>query len=82
MSCEKLKNIVYGKNRNNCFLELKGLKYMDGKKIFEFIGNFICDKNDDWGKLIDFFNGNFLVLELVVRYIFDIFFLCNIFEFL
>jgi hypothetical protein len=55
---------------------------MDGKKIFESIGNFTCDKNDDWGKLIDFFNGNPLALELVARYISDTSLSCNISEFL
>lgn len=53
---------------------------MDGKKIIEFIG-YCVGIEDEWKNLVDFYNGNFFVLELVVGYIL-IFYKGDIFFFL
>jgi hypothetical protein len=49
-------------------LELKGLNYSEGKRIFQTIGNF-TGSDRQWLNLIQFYNGNPLVLKLVAHHI-------------
>lgn len=53
-------------------LELGGLDYKDGKKIFATFGKF-QGSSRDWQKLIQFYNGNPLALELAARHIQNVF---------
>ena len=53
-------------------LELKGLHYSDGKKIFAEIGSFTGSK-EDWKQLNCLYNGNPLALELAARHIKEVF---------
>ncbi len=57
-----------GKTKPVRFLELTGLNYIDGQKIFEERGNFY-GSDDEWKRLIEFYNGNPLALELAAIYI-------------
>jgi WD40 repeat protein len=54
-------------------LELRGLHYSDGKKIFAEIGSFSGSK-EDWKQLNTLYNGNPLALELAARHIKEVFF--------
>jgi hypothetical protein len=49
-------------------LELNGLNYLEGKKIFQAVGNFSASDRQ-WQTLIQFYNGNPLLLELVAHHI-------------
>jgi len=64
---------LVGKTKSVRFLPLGGLNYLDGRKIFEAIGDFFGSK-DEWKKLIeDYFRGNPLALELAARHIDEVF---------
>jgi len=69
-----------GKTKPVRFLELGGLDYLDARKIFAEIGDF-CGADDEWRKLIEFYNGNPLALELAANHIKEVFF-GNISDFL
>ncbi|HAC63795.1 MAG TPA: hypothetical protein DCF68_09710, partial [Cyanothece sp. UBA12306] len=62
-----------GKTKPVRFLELNGLDYLNGKKIFAEIGAFY-GSDDEWREMIEFYHGNPLVLELVARHIDEVFF--------
>ena len=64
--------IGYGEETLVRLFTLKGLEYMDGRKIFESIGKF-SGSDDEWKELIDFYDGNPLALELAARYIKDVY---------
>lgn len=49
-------------------LELTGLDYSAGQKIFQANGSF-SGSDDEWEKLTDYYNGNPLALKLAVDYI-------------
>jgi WD40 repeat protein len=53
-------------------LEVKGLHYLDGKKIFAEIGDF-SGSREDWKQLNYLYNGNPLALELAARHIKEVF---------
>ncbi|HTK11079.1 MAG TPA: TIR domain-containing protein [Ktedonobacteraceae bacterium] len=53
-------------------LKLGGLDYKDGKKIFAAFGKF-RGSSEDWQRLIQFYNGNPLALELAARHIQKVF---------
>lgn len=53
-------------------LKLTGLTAAEGKQIFAEMGQFTATESE-WQKLIDFYNGNPLVLELVGKHIADVF---------
>ena len=74
-SREKPKNIsrLAGKRKPVRFLELGGLDYVEGRKIFESIGDF-SGEDKEWKELIEFYNGNPLALELAARHIGEVFF--------
>lgn len=61
-------------------LELTGLNYIDGRKIFEKIADF-SGSDEEWQELIEFYDGNPLALELAAKHIQQVFF-GNITEFL
>ncbi len=61
-------------------LELGGLNYAQGRKIFTQLGSFE-GSDEEWQELIAFYNGNPLVLELAARHIQEVFF-GNISDFL
>lgn len=61
-------------------LEVRGLHYLDSKKIFGQIGTFSASK-EEWKQLNWLYNGNPLALELAARHIKEVFF-GNISEFL
>lgn len=66
----------YELDRNTCsvqVLELRGLAYAEGRKIFAELGSFE-GSDQEWQELIAFYNGNPLVLELVARHIKEVFF--------
>ncbi|MCP4108202.1 MAG: TIR domain-containing protein [Desulfobacteraceae bacterium] len=53
-------------------LELRGLDETEGQKLFAEIGDF-SGSDEDWKELIEFYNGNPLVLELAARHIKKVF---------
>jgi hypothetical protein len=57
-----------GKKHPVRLLELSGLNYLEGKDIFQAIGNF-SGVDREWQTLIEFYNGNPLVLELSAHHI-------------
>ncbi|MCC5606507.1 hypothetical protein LC612_06820 [Nostoc sp. CHAB 5834] len=62
-----------GKNRPVQCLELGGLGYLDGRKIFTEFGDFL-GSNDEWKELIEFYyNGNPLALELAAKHVEEVF---------
>lgn len=73
-SREKPHNLwrVAGKTHPVRFLELGGLDYLDGQKIFQEIGDFV-GSDAEWQTLIELYNGNPLALELAAHHIQDIF---------
>ncbi len=54
-------------------LELGGLNYLDGRKLFAEIGSFSGSK-EDWKQLNYLYNGNPLALELAAHHIKEVFF--------
>ncbi len=74
-SREKPQNIstLAGKRKPVRFLELGGLDYVEGREIFEEISVF-SGTDEEWQKLIEFYNGNPLALELAARHIEKVFF--------
>lgn len=54
-------------------LELGGLDEVNGRKLFEAIGEF-SGSDKDWKTLIEFYNGNPLALELAAKNIQEVFF--------
>ncbi|MDM8518814.1 caspase family protein [Anaerolineales bacterium HSG6] len=74
-SREKPRDIarLAGKTKPVRSLELGGLNVSDGQKIFEDVGEFSGSDNE-WRKLIEFYNGNPLALELAARHIDEVFF--------
>jgi len=73
-SREKPQNLerLVGKTKPVRFLMLDGLDYKSGQKIFEEIGNF-HGSDEDWKKLVKFYKGNPLALELTANHIQDVF---------
>ncbi|WP_013334411.1 NB-ARC domain-containing protein [Gloeothece verrucosa] len=71
-SREKPENLarLAGQNKPVRFLELKGLDYLNGKKIFTDIENF-TGTDAEWQKIIEFYDGNPLALELAAHHIKD-----------
>jgi WD40 repeat protein len=71
---EKPRNItnLAGRNKPARFLDLCGLDYSNGRKIFYEHGNF-KGSDSEWKKIIEFFDGNPLALELCAEYISDVF---------
>ena len=71
-SREKPQNIARfaGKNKPVRFLELGGLDYLDGQKIFADIADFSAS-DEEWKQLVKFYNGNPLALELAAHHISD-----------
>ncbi|MCL1468287.1 hypothetical protein [Argonema galeatum] len=69
-SREKMGNIerLVGKNKPVRFFPLKGLNYSEGRDIFAEIDDF-SGSDDQWKNLIEFYEGNPLVLELVAHHI-------------
>jgi WD40 repeat protein len=61
-----------GRTRPVRSLEIQGLDINSGKQIFAEIGNFATSEAD-WQSMIEFYNGNPLVLELVAKQIDDSF---------
>lgn len=61
-----------GRSRPVRSLELKGLEIAESKKLFAEFGNFSAAAVD-WQKLVDFYQGNPLALELVAKHIQDVF---------
>lgn len=56
------------------FRNLSGLEFSDGKQIFEDIGQFSSDADNDWKELIEKrYCGNPLALELVAKHIEEVF---------
>lgn len=53
-------------------LKLSGLAGAEGKQIFAEIGEFAASESE-WQQLIDRYNGNPLILELVAKHIVDVF---------
>jgi WD40 repeat protein len=74
-SREKPQNIsgLAGISKPVRFFELGGLDYIEGKKIFESIGDFSETTDEEWQKLINYYNGNPLALGLVARHIKDVY---------
>ncbi|MGB3509280.1 MAG: NB-ARC domain-containing protein [Microcoleaceae cyanobacterium] len=71
-SREKINNIerLSGKCKPVRFLELAGLNYLEGRAIFDEIGDFFAT-DKQWKKLVEFYNGNPLALELAAHHIKD-----------
>ena len=51
------------------FFELKGLEPLEGRKIFSQVDNNFIGLEEEWQRLIDFYNGNPLALQLAAQYI-------------
>ncbi len=62
-----------GKTRPVRLLELHGLNELEGREIFSEIGDFY-GSDEEWRKLIEFYNGNPLALELAAKHIEEVFF--------
>lgn len=73
-SREKPHNLVRmaGKTHPVHLLELGGLNYLDGQKIFQEIGDF-SGSDAEWQTLIKFYNGNPLALELAANHLQEVF---------
>jgi WD40 repeat protein len=73
-SREKPHNLVRmaGKTHPVHLLELGGLNYLDGQKIFQEIGDF-SGSDAEWQTLIKFYYGNPLALELAANHIQEVF---------
>jgi WD40 repeat protein len=55
-------------------LNLGGLPALEARNIFTTIGSFSIKLNDEWNKLVAFYNGNPLALTFVARHIKEVFF--------
>ncbi len=77
---ESLEKIA-GATRPVRFLELEGLDTLSARKIFEALGDF-KGSEQDWQKVIKFYEGNPSALDLVAREISSPSYLSNISEFL
>ncbi|MEQ8996222.1 MAG: LuxR C-terminal-related transcriptional regulator [Coleofasciculus sp. B1-GNL1-01] len=73
-SREKPKEIALleGKTRPIRSLLLKGLNELEGQKIFTEIDCF-ASSDDEWKEIINFYDGNPLILEIVAKHIYDVF---------
>ncbi|MGK7935451.1 MAG: caspase family protein [Xenococcaceae cyanobacterium] len=73
-SREKPDNIhkLAGKHKPVRFLNLTGLDFFAGKKIFDSI-NIFQGSDEDWEKLINFYNGNPMALQLTACHIHEAF---------
>ncbi|MFN6569912.1 MAG: NB-ARC domain-containing protein [Dendronalium sp. ChiSLP03b] len=73
-SREKPQNIALmeGKKRPVRCFKLSGLNNLDGQKIFTELGSF-SGSNEEWKKLIKFYKGNPLALELAAKHIIEVF---------
>lgn len=72
-SREKPKNIQrFNKIKPVRFLELRGLDYVEGRKIFNAIGDFYASE-EEWKAIIEFYDGNPLALELAAHHINEVF---------
>ncbi|MDY7004904.1 MAG: NB-ARC domain-containing protein [Cyanobacteriota bacterium] len=71
-SREKINNIerLSGKCKPVRFFELRGLNILEGREIFDTIGDIVAT-DEQWQKLIEFYNGNPLVLEYAAHYLKD-----------
>ncbi|NET41395.1 NB-ARC domain-containing protein [Okeania sp. SIO2B3] len=80
-SREKINNIerLSGKRKPVRFFELAGLNSVEGRAIFDEIGDFVAT-DEQWQQLVKLYNGNPLALELAAHHIKD--FPGNIAEFL
>ncbi|NES03149.1 MAG: hypothetical protein F6K22_09970, partial [Okeania sp. SIO2F4] len=69
-SRERINNIerLSGKRKPVRFLELAGLNPVEGRAIFDEIGDFVAT-DEEWKKLVEFYNGNPLALELAAHHI-------------
>ncbi|GFZ90620.1 hypothetical protein [Okeania sp. KiyG1] len=69
-SREKINNIeiLSGKHKTVCFFELRGLNVLEGRKIFDKIGDFVAT-DEQWQKLIEFYKGNPLTLEYAAHHL-------------
>ena len=65
--------LLEGKTRPVRSFELRGLSLVEAKKIFAEVGEFEASETD-WQKLIQLYSGNPLGLEMVAKYIHNIFF--------
>jgi WD40 repeat protein len=70
-----------GKSKPVRSLPLSGLNEIDGRKIFMEISDSFFASDDEWKEIIEFYNGNPLVLELAAKHINEVF-LGDISEFL
>jgi WD40 repeat protein len=57
-----------------CTLRLGGLPTLEAKEIFTKISSFSIQSDDEWNRLIAFYNGNPLALTFVARHIKEVFF--------
>ncbi|WP_052330844.1 NB-ARC domain-containing protein [Rivularia sp. PCC 7116] len=72
-SREKPKNIQrFNKIKPVRFLELRGLDYVEGRKIFNAIADFYASE-EEWKTIIEFYDGNPLALELAAHHINEVF---------
>lgn len=71
-SRERINNIerLSGKSKPVRFWELAGLNTVEGRAIFDEIGDFVAT-DEQWQKLVEFYNGNPLALELAAHHIKD-----------
>ena len=71
---EKPNNLIRlaGRSKSVRFLELKGLTFQEGLKVFEAIGEF-KGSNDEWIKIVQIYDGNPLALELAAHHILVVF---------
>ncbi len=66
---QELEEITSEKNNTHVrCLELEGLDYSSGQNIFKQIGDF-SGSDEEWRKLIKFYNGNPLALKLTAKHI-------------
>jgi hypothetical protein len=65
--------VLEGKTKPVRSLPLSGLDVADGKKNFTDVGDFY-GLDDEWRELVEFYNGNPLVLEIVAKHIEEVFF--------
>jgi WD40 repeat protein len=73
-SREKIQEISKssGKKRLVRVFEIGGLDVIDGKKIFDEIGEFY-GSDEEWKKLVELYDGNPLALELAANHIAEVF---------
>jgi WD40 repeat protein len=66
-------DVIWGQGRPARSLQLGGLALDEGRQIFAQIDSF-AGSEKDWRRLIDFYNGNPLALELAARHIAQVYF--------